>query len=399
MTAVVETDPGRAEQLRSALTGAVVVGSLDRAADHLQAHPRETVVVLGPTVPMPEAVSFAESLRISRPALGVILLRARIDSTVLSEALRAGIREVIDARDLTELGNAVHRTRMLGERLMDGTVDETPKANGRLVTVFSTKGGVGKTTIATNLAMAMVAPERRVCIVDLDVHGGDVAVMLKLFPTSTLADVGELRGSIAPDGVGTLVTEHPSGLGVLAAPLGADAREPLNAEEVGKVLACLKTMYDVIVVDTSGSFDDYALRALDVTDLLVLVATLDIPALKNLKVAVGTLDLLNQSRDAWRLVLNRADKKVGLSVGEFQETIGIDVAATLPTSREVLTSVNRGEALVAAQPRHEVSRTLRGLADSVVATLCAPVPAASAPAATPGTHAGRGRRRRTEVSE
>ncbi len=393
MTAVVETDPGRAEQLRSALTGAVVVGSLDRAGEHLQAHPRETVVVLGPTVPMADAVAFADSLRVSRPALGVILLRARIDSTVLSEALRAGIREVIDARDLTELTNAAHRTRLLGERLLDGTPDEAPRADGRLVTVFSTKGGVGKTTIATNLAMAMIAPGRRVCVVDLDVHAGDVAVMLQLFPTSTLADLGELRGSIAPDGVGTLVTEHPSGLAVLAAPFGVDAREPVDREDVGKLLTCLKSMYDVVVVDTSGSFDDFALQALDITDLLVLVATLDIPALKNLKVAVGTLDLLNQSRADWRLVLNRADKKVGLSVSEFQDTIGIGVAATLPTSRDVLTSVNKGEAIVAAQPRHEVSKTLRGLADEVLAALRAP---AAGAAPEPG---GRGRRRRTEVTE
>jgi pilus assembly protein CpaE len=395
MTAVVEADPGRADQLRSALTGAVVVESLDRVGGHLHSHPQETVVVLGPSVPMTEAVSFAQSLRVSRPALGVILLRARIDSTVLSDALRAGIREVIDARDLTELADAVHRNRTLGERMMGDAPAEPSGANGRLITVFSTKGGVGKTTIATNLAMALVSPGRRVCVVDLDIHGGDVAVMLQLFPTSTLADVGELRGSIAPDGVGTLITEHPSGLAVLAAPLGADAREPLNAEDVGRTLNCLKSMYDVVVVDTSGSFDDHALQALDLTDLLVLVATLDIPALKNLKVAVGTLDLLNQSRDHWRLVLNRADKKVGLSVAEFQDTIGIDVTATVPTSREVLMSVNRGEAIVAAQPRHEVSKTLRGFAEGLLAGLQQPRPAG----AGPRSHSSRGRRRRTEVSE
>jgi pilus assembly protein CpaE len=410
MTVVVESDPTRADGMCSALTGAVLVGTVDRVGAHLRAHLHETVVVLGASVPMPDALALARELRMSRPAAGVILLRARIDSTVLSEALRAGIRDVVDARDLTELRDAVHRARALGEALAGGTVPQAPTADGRLVTVFSTKGGVGKSTVATNLAAALVATERRVCIVDLDVEGGDVAVMLQLFPTSTLAGLRDLRGEITPDSVRTLVTEHRSGLAVVAAPLAADAREQVSAEEVGRLLTCLKSVYDVVVVDTSGSFDDHALHALDVTDLLVLVATLDIPALKNLKVAVGTLDLLNQSRTDWRLIVNRADAKVGLSVAEFESTVGIDVAATLPSSREVLTCVNQGEPIVLARPRHEVSRTLRGLAQGVAESVAVPgvpgddavpAPAASTTApdvAAPTTARPKRRRHRRSVT-
>ena len=117
-------------------------------------------------------------------------------------------------------------------------------------------------------------------------------------------------------------------------------------------------MFDFIVVDTSGVFDDNALTALDRTDSIVLVGTLDIPALKALKLATGTLDLLNFGRDTWKFVLNRADGKVGLTVDEFESTLGLKADATLVSSREVLAAVNRGEALVRAYPNHANSKAI-----------------------------------------
>ena len=125
-------------------------------------------------------------------------------------------------------------------------------------------------------------------------------------------------------------------------------------------------MFDFIVVDTSGVFDDHALTALDRTDTIVLVGTLDIPALKALKLATGTLDLLNFGRDSWKFVLNRADGKVGLSVGEFESTLGLKADATLVSSREVLAAVNRGEALVKAYPGHANSKAIVEFAKTFV---------------------------------
>lgn len=399
MTAIIESDANRADLLRATLAGAVVVESPDHLGTHLKSHPNETVVVVGPSVSTEAAVGFALAQRVSRPALGVILVRSRIDSTLLSEAMRAGIREVVDARDLTELSDAVHRTRTLGEMLLGDVSQQSVEAEGKLLTVFSTKGGVGKTTIATNVGVALASGGHRVCVVDLDVEAGDVAVMLRLQPVVTLASLGDLRGAINPDTVGSMVTEHQSGVEVVAAPFGADSREQLSADEVGRMLTCLKSMYDVVIVDTAGSFDEYALHAFDASDLLLLVATLDIPALKNLKVSVGTLDLLNLDRDDWRLVVNRADDKAGLSLAEFQDTIGIDIAATLPSSRDVLACVNRGQAIVEAMPRHKLSRTIRGLAESVAASSGAPAKATGEANSDGGSRGGRFLHRKERVAE
>jgi pilus assembly protein CpaE len=135
------------------------------------------------------------------------------------------------------------------------------------------------------------------------------------------------------------------------------------------VLDTLRASFDIVVVDTSGAFDDYSLQALDHTDLLLLVGTLDIPALKSLKLAGGTLDLLNFPRERRQLLLNRNDTKVGLSSDEFETTLGLTISASLASSRDVLTSVNRGEPIVRAQRSHQASKALAAFAVRLVSDL------------------------------
>ncbi len=263
-------------------------------------------------------------------------------------------------------------------------------AGGSLITVFSTKGGVGKSLVATNIAAAIADEGHRVCIVDLDIHCGDVAIMLQLTPVHSLADLSQLSGQIDASGVESLLTEHSERLAVLAAPVHLGS--PVPSEPIGSLLETLKGMFDVVVVDTSGMFDDYVLPALDHSDLVVLVGTLDIPSLKGLKLAVGTLDLLNLPREKWRLVLNRADAKVGLSAGEFEETLGLKADVSLPSSRDVLTAVNRGETIVRANRGHQVSKALATFARSLAAACTVPRPAPEP--ADPTPHSRRGAPRR-----
>ncbi len=289
---------------------------------------------------------------------------------MLADALRSGMSEVVATGDATGLRDAVRRAEELARAMSQSLEHPTaPGTSGRLLTVFSTKGGVGKSLVATNLAVALADQGHRVCVVDLDVHGGDVAIMLQLTPQNTLGDLSRIHGALDASGVESLLTEHSERLSVLAAPVQLGAQVP--AEPIGTVLEILKGLFDVVVVDTSGAFDEYGLHALDHTDLLVLVGTLDIPALKSLKLATGTLDLLNFPREKWRLLLNRADAKVGLSSQEFEETLGVSVTVSLPSSRDVLTAVNRGEAIVRANRGHQVSKTLTSFAASLVQEVAA----------------------------
>lgn len=367
MTVILEPETSQAETIASSLPGAttcVSVADLDR---HVRDTPHERVVVIGPSVALHDATTFAEWSRIHRPALGVILLRQRVESAVLSQALRSGMREVVDARDLTGVAEAAHRAHAVAAAMLEshGDVEELP--TGRLLTVFSTKGGVGKSLVATNMAVALADLGRKVCLVDLDVDNGDVAIMLQLTPAHQLNDLAAFGGVIDEGAAASLLTEHSPGLSVVAAPVHVDSPDRATPDAVGLLLERLKSMFDLVVVDTSGAFDDFALCALDVTDILLLVGTLDIPALKGLKLAAGTLDLLNFPREKWRFVLNRADSKVGLSEKEFQDTLGIVADCRLTTSRDVLAAVNRGEALVRVNPGHPNSKALTGLAAGLLA--------------------------------
>ena len=365
MTTIVEQDPVLADVFRTTIgTAVTVVPGLDRIEDHLHSRPNELVVVLGPSVSHEEAAAFAGRNRILRPALGVILVRPTVDNGVLAHALRSGMSEVVETGDATGLREAVRRADEVARAMAESLDLPAAVAQGSLVTVFSTKGGVGKSLVATNIAAAMADQGQRVCLVDLDIHCGDVAIMLQLNPLHSLADLSQLSGEIEASGVESLLTEHSERLSVLAAPVQLGA--PVPSEPIGSLLKTLKGMFDVVVVDTSGTFDDYVLQAFDDSDLLVLVGTLDIPSLKSLKLATGTLDLLNLPRETWRLVLNRADAKVGLSPDEFEETLGFKATVSIPSSRDVLTAVNRGETIVRVNRGHQASKALTSLASSLV---------------------------------
>lgn len=369
MTAIVEQDPVIVDLLRSTLgVTATVLVSPEAVDAHLATHPGEDVLVLGPSVDDDAAARIAGHNRIARPHLGVVLVRPSVDNAVLADAMRSGVREVVETPDATGLREAVSRVRAVAAAMLGAAVAEVSASpRGAVVTVFSTKGGVGKTLVATNLAVALADLGRSVCIVDLDIAGGDVALMMQLTPQRTLADLSRIGDDVDDSGVQSLLTDHSQGLSVLAAPVQLGAQVP--AEPVGAVLDTLRASFDIVVVDTSGAFDDYSLQALDHTDLLLLVGTLDIPALKSLKLAVGTLDLLNFPRERRQLLLNRNDTKVGLSSDEFETTLGLTISASLASSRDVLTSVNRGEPIVRAQRSHQASKALAAFAVRLVSDL------------------------------
>lgn len=376
MTVIVEAEHGTAESLQGAVgTGSAVVPALEQLRRHLEHHPGEYCVVLGPSVDMHAAVALADTLRVTRPSLGVVVVRRRVDTQVLADALRAGVRDVVEERDLTGLNQAVARVYALHTALAAQEGSE-PVERGWLVTIFSAKGGVGKTTMSTNLAAALAeGGKRSVCLVDLDLGFGDVSIFLQLYPTHTIADAAGMADKLDPEAVASMLTDHSSGIRALVAPVQPDAKDTISAKDVARVLKILKEMFDVVVVDTPPAFDEVVLQAFDEADLLLLIGTLDVPSLKSLKVTTETLGLLNHPKDRWRVVLNRADQKVGLTAAEFENTLKLSIAVAVPESRDVTSSINHGRVLVIDQPRHPVSSAVRQLADEVVDALVAFSPA------------------------
>lgn len=365
MPTIVEPLAASAEAFASAIAGrSKHVASLEDLKRSLSEDPAEFAVVIGPSIDVDAAAALSDTLSVTRPAMSVILVRRRVDTSVLAEALRSGMREVVEERDLAGLGQAVFKASQVWQALHGPVTGDDEAASGRQITVFSPKGGVGKTTIAVNLAVAL-SRESSVCLIDLDLGFGDVAITLQLFPARTLADAIPLESGLDADSLDSLLTPHRDGFQTLVAPVQPDAKDAIPASLVGKVLRLLKTKFDYVVVDTAPSFDEHVLQAIDETDSLLLITTLDVPTLKNVKIALETLDLLNFPKQQRRLVLNRADDKVGLSADKVESTLGMTVTASVPTSAQVASATNAGEPILSSLPRHAVSRAIAALADEL----------------------------------
>jgi len=360
MAILLDSDRDNAARYSFAIGGgATVVDTWPMLTKELADQPGEVLVVIGPDVPIEGALAFAEAQRRERPVLGVLLLRRRIDVTVLGAALRAGIREVVTPEDTNAIVDACRRSVEISHRAIGWQPDESPTTEGRVVTVFC-----GKTTMATNLAATLAAGGRRsVCLVDLDLSFGDVAIALQLFPTRSMVDAVAMRDTLDEAGVRSLLTPHSAGLDTLLAPLEPGDAAKIPTAVVSEVLRVLRRSYDYVVVDTPPDFKDSVLAALDLSDVYVLLTTLDIPSLKNLRLTLDMLDLLGYPREHWQIVLNRSDSKVGLNIADVEKTLKVPIAAQIPSSRAVSVSINKGVPLVLEHPNHSISSALRVFAD------------------------------------
>ncbi len=340
--------------------------ALLRAVDE---NPDELLVVIGPDVDLGAAVQFTEAHRVHRPQLGVVLARHRVDVTILAQALRAGVREVVNPEDLRSVSEACRRSLEVSRSMVGAAGDAAPTIDGQVVTVFSAKGGCGKTTVATNLGVALAAGgARRVCVVDLDLAFGDVGIAMQLVPHRTLVDAVSMLGSMDVTGVQSLLTPHSPGLDTILAPTQPGDAERIAVPLVAELIRTLRGMFDFVVIDTPPAFTEHVLTAFDVSDCYVLLSTLDIAALKNLRLTLDMLDVLGYPRESWRIVLNRSDAKVGLTVADVEHVLKVPISSHIPSSRSVSASINKGVPITLDEPGHPVSVAIRRLAEDIVRT-------------------------------
>ncbi|GAA2018656.1 response regulator [Terrabacter terrae] len=367
MTILWDFDQSAVDTYRFALGGdALLINSAPRVSRALEEDPTQLLVVIGPDIDLDAACELADRERIDRPELGVILLRHRLDVTALAQALRSGVREVVQADDQTALADAVRRSLALTQQL-GGHGTTVGSQDGKVITVFSAKGGVGKTTMSTNLATYLASTGAKTLLVDLDLMFGDVAISLQLLPHGSVRDVVAMSGHLDDQGLQSVVTRHEeSGLDVVAAPADPADADRVPSHVVIELLKVARGKYDYVIVDTPPSFTEHVLAAFDVSDLTVLIATLDIPAVKNLRIAINTLDTLGAAKEARTIVLNRADAKVGLKPDDVEAALKAPISANVPNSLTVPASVNRGVALVLDDPRNPVSLAIRELADQEI---------------------------------
>jgi pilus assembly protein CpaE len=327
----------------------------------------DMLVVIGPEVDADAACAWTEDCRIERPEVGVVLLRRRLEMGTLATALRAGVRDVLTVDDLTGLAEAIRRSREISTRMSGVHADS--HTEGSVVTVFSAKGGVGKTTFSTNLAAYLVSTGAKVLLVDLDLAFGDVGISLQLLPQNSIIDLVSMSGHLDAEGLDSVVTHHSTGLDAACAPSEPSDADRIPGVTINELLRVARRKYDYVVIDTPPAFTEHVLAAFDSSDQLVLIATLDIPAIKNLRLTLDTLDLLGYPKESRVVVLNRSDAKVGLRAEDVVSAINQEIALNVPSSTAVPASVNRGVPIVLDEPKHPVSVALRQLADTHIRPL------------------------------
>jgi pilus assembly protein CpaE len=377
MTCIVEPDADRVAALVAAAgNDPQVLSSLAELRTAIEQSNDETVV-LGPGVDQQAALEFVAELRVATPLVGFVLVRERVDTSILSEALRSGVREVVALRDLAEISAAIRRSQDITQLLHHSAGDVAPTGpQGKVITVFSPKGGTGKTTFAVNLAVDLArSGAGSVVLLDLDLAFGDVAISLQLDPKRSVADAVKLNQDWDDAGVRALLTSHPSGLQVLTAPDDPSLAETVGEETVRGLLAALTRQFDYVIVDSPPALSDVVLAAFDRSDHVALLTSLDIPALKNTKITLRTVEALQYPRDRFGLVLNRADSKVGLDAADVQKVLQTPVVGWIPSSRDVPTLTNRGAAITAELPDHAVSRAIKETAAALLGGRVAPVTA------------------------
>jgi pilus assembly protein CpaE len=296
----------------------------------------------------------------------IVVLASGESSALLEDALDAeGVADVILLPQLTEnVVFALRKAAHAGRRL---TADGATGRHGRILTVFSPKGGTGKTVIATNLATSFAKYEKkRTLLLDLDLQFGDAAIMLGLEPDKTIYDLVVAPGELDSEKLAGYITKHTSGLDILPAPLRPEDAELVTESKLTRLLEVARESYDLIVVDTSPFFHGPMLATLDRTDELLMVCGLDVPTLKNVRLSMQTLELLSFPAQRIRFVLNRANSNVGLKKKEVEGALDVKMSFELPSDRAVPLGVNRGAPPVIADSGSEYARAIRVISKSLL---------------------------------
>ncbi len=348
-------------------------------ADYLPQGPEEVlgqllgeppeVFILGPGLPADDALKFASVMDLQYPEISMILVAGE-SSDVAIQAMRAGIRDLLDpSADVDHIRIIVERASLASAGRRRGLGPSSSEhrehaAGGRIIAVISPKGGVGKTTVATNIAVGLgkIAP-MGVVIVDLDLQFGDVASGLMLEPEHTITDA--VVGAASQDSMvlKTYLTVHSAGIYALCAPKNPVEMDRISGENVSHLLSQLRQEFQYVVVDTAPGLGEHVLATLELASDAVWICGMDVPSIRGLRTGNQILSELNLLPEGRHVVLNMADRRSGLTLQDVEATIGAPVDVVLPRSKSLPFSTNKGVPVLQDGTRDPAAKGLRQLVE------------------------------------
>lgn len=357
----------------------VGVGRTGREAIELTKETKPDVVLMDINMPDMDGIVATEKIQRSNPSTQIVILSVQGDSNYMRRAMLAGARDFItkppSVDDLTSAirragkmardERAKHATPVRGMGVSSAVPISLGNNYGRVISVYSPKGGTGCTTVAVNLAMTLQSEETPVIIVDGSLQFGDVSVLLNEQSKNSIADLtpraDELDHEIVEE---VVVTHSPSGVSVLAAPTRPEYADEITGEQFTKVLQYLRRLYAYVIVDTSSTLTDVTLETIIASDLVILLTNQAIPAIKNARLFLDLATVLEIDRRRILFVMNKFDKRIGITPQKIGESFKHDIVAVLPSEeRIVIPSINRGRPFMLEDKSKTISKAILSLAE------------------------------------
>lgn len=370
---VVDQDDEFVARAKQLFDGSLPVARTLEEAGQTVASGDVRMVLVGPSFGDDSAMEQIRQLHNQDPSLVLMLVAEEVTAELLRKGMRAGVSDVIEAPlDEEKIEGAIEQFAHDVLRPQSPTTaapmaeDDAPGSEGRIITVSSAKGGSGKTVLATNLALVLNRiPDAKVCLVDADLQFGDVCLVLQLEPRFTMVNAAHELHHLDAELLDSLLTEHPSGLKVLAAPLEPAFADDITTAGLMQMLDVLKENYDYVIVDTAAMLDELILSLIEKSDDVLMLVDMDLPSVKNAKLALETLRLLKFSTANVQLVMNRSNSKAKLDNKEIEGALKMEIAASIPSDAVVAASVNEGRPVVETDPKSKVAKGFESVASLI----------------------------------
>lgn len=332
------------------------------------------VVLMDINMPRIDGIGATEQISESVPQTAIIIISIQGEQEYLRKAMSAGAREyLVKPFSANDLANAIRRVSESQRRRniylspsLSAVSSSTMRVKrGKIITFFCTKGGIGKTTLACNMAVALAQDyKKKVALVDLDLTAGDVAVMLNINAKNTIADMVQEQENLDSQLVEAFLVPHLSGVRILAAPLSPEQAELVNVGHIEQLLKILKEKYDYVIVDTAPIYNDNSLSVMEASDRILLVINQDLTTLKHVKKAQEILEALNYVSRAKTILSQQSSE--GLKIKQIEKTLGVSLTAVIPEDfKTVKNSINKGVPFVMSQPHTKVSSSINNLIESL----------------------------------
>jgi pilus assembly protein CpaE len=382
---IVDDNPETRENIRKLLqfeSDVEVVGAARSGVEGLDlaSETQPDVILMDINMPDMDGIQATEAIRKKIPFTQIVILSVQNDPKYMQRAMMAGARAFLSKPPtVDELISTIHQVGKMAaeekakialvQKLQSGSGGKFGAAltHGKVITVYGPKGGVGTTTIATNLAVALQGPDSKVVIVDGNLQYGDVAVFHNEQPRNTILDLTPRASELDPEIIDeVLILHQKSGVHILAAPPRPEMAEQVNPEQFIHVIKFLKTIYNYIVIDTETHLTETVISALDASDVIVMVVTQEIPAIKNAKSFLTLIDQFQIGRARVICIMNKNDKRISLLPERVGESLKQEIVAVIPLEEKiVVNSVNSGVPFMVDNKIQPIGKAISGLVETI----------------------------------